>query len=132
MYSFSVVLNYFILSVEFAVGVHSYKYLFLDIPCRSDLCFEDCSHKQPGDETHPTLPADVTHYLIPLPDAATTFMEILELPEITGVIFPQTVVNSIQQVRTLQHQTFSSYCPDYDKPTTRSNSPPCFIAISAG
>ena len=79
-----------------------FGYFFvLDNPCQSDLCSEDCSHKQAGDETQPTLPADVTHYLIPLPDAAATFMEILELPEITGVIFPQTVVNSIQQVRTL-------------------------------
>ena len=43
------------------------------------------------------LPADVTHYLIPHTDVVTSYMEILELDQINGVIFPQTVVNSIQQ-----------------------------------
>ena len=44
-----------------------------------------------------TLSSDTTHYLIPFTDVATKFMEVIEFEELSGVIFPQTVVNQIQQ-----------------------------------
>ena len=43
-----------------------------------------------------TLPEDVTHYLLPFTDIAKKYMEILEFGDLSGVIFPQTVVNSVQ------------------------------------
>ena len=44
-----------------------------------------------------TLPSNTTHYLIPFTDVATKFMEVIEFEELSGLIFPQTVVNEIQQ-----------------------------------
>ena len=82
-------------------GVVRENYLRTDIPCRSQVCFDSCPHKteQPS---KPQLPEDVTHYIIPCIDVASKFMDIFELEEMSGVIFPQTVVNAIQQ-NSLKH-----------------------------
>ena len=97
-----------------------------DIACRSELCFEGCSHKteEGGVRVHieckisilylqessklATLPSDTTHYLIPFTDVATKFMEVIEFDEISGVIFPQTVVNQIQQSSLKHYRCFAS------------------------
>ena len=87
-------------------GVVRENYLRQDIPCRSQLCYEDCSHKTDDDnddtKVQNTLPGDVTHYIIPFTDVVNKYMEILELEEITSVIFTQTVVNHVQQ-NSLRH-----------------------------
>lgn len=54
-----------------------------------------------------TLPTDTTHYLIPFSDVATKFMDVIEFEQLSGVIFPQTVVNEIQQ-SSLKHYRFSA------------------------
>ena len=82
-------------------GVVRESYLRSDIPCRSALCFENCSHMTEesldSEKRQSVLPAEVTHYLIPATDTVNKFMEILELEEMTGMILIQTVVNNIQQ-----------------------------------
>ena len=86
-------------------GVVRENYLRTDIPCRSQVCFESCSEKseEPNvKQKQSKLPGDITHYIIPFMDVANKFMEIFELDEISGVIFPQTVVNNIQQ-NSLKH-----------------------------
>ena len=84
-------------------GVVRENYLRTDIPCRSQVCFDSCSHNSDEpNQKQSVLPEDVTHYIIPFLDVATKFMEIFELEELSGVIFPQTVVNNIQQ-NSLRH-----------------------------
>ena len=63
------------------------------------------------------LPSDTTHYLIPFTDVAAKFMEVIEFEEISGVIFPQTAVNQIQQ-SSLKHyrytvQVYNVHCTLY-------------------
>ena len=53
-----------------------------------------------------TLPTDTTHYLIPFSDVATKFMDVIEFEQLSGVIFPQTVVNEIQQ-SSLKHYRYT-------------------------
>ncbi|KAL3693434.1 hypothetical protein R1sor_007085 [Riccia sorocarpa] len=60
-------------------------YLRDDIPCGSSLC-RSCVQQSP------TLPADASHYLILDADSLTQFMEVWELPQITGVIYLSSVV----------------------------------------
>ena len=64
-------------------GVVRENYLRSDIPCRSALCFENCSHmteeNADSEKKQSILPAEVTHYLIPATDTVNKFMEILEL-----------------------------------------------------
>ena len=98
-------------------GVVRENYLREDIPCRSQLCFEDCAHKNEDRDTETRnrqslLPSEVTHYLIPATDTVNTFMEVLELEEITGVIFVQTVVNSIQQHSLRHYRRVCSFVRD--------------------
>ena len=86
-------------------GVVRENYLRTDIPCRSQVCFDSCSHKAEDSkfkQTQSLLPEDVTHYIIPFLDVASKYMDIFELDELSAVIFPQTVVNSIQQ-NSLKH-----------------------------
>jgi hypothetical protein len=45
------------------------------------------------------LPPDVTHYLIPDGTVAKDFLEMLEFPEIRGIIFMQTVANYVSIVK---------------------------------
>ena len=41
------------------------------------------------------LPKDVTHYVVPDCTLARDYLELLEIPEITAIIFLQTVANSV-------------------------------------
>lgn len=67
------------------------QYLRTDIPCGA----QGCPNCVQG-ENKSRLPSDnVSHYLIALPDVAIKYLEILEFPEITGMIFPQTVVQQV-------------------------------------
>jgi len=93
-------------------GVVRENYLRTDIPCRSEVCFESCSHQTEESKKQSILPKDVTHYLIPFTDVANKYMEILEFAEISGVIFPQTVVNSVQQSSMRQYKRICSYIRD--------------------
>ncbi|XP_038076853.1 DIS3-like exonuclease 1 isoform X2 [Patiria miniata] len=65
-------------------------YLREDVPCNSQLCLAGC--RQTGSST---TPADVTHYLIPDCRVTGEFLEILELPEFTGIVFMQTVLHYV-------------------------------------
>lgn len=49
-----------------------------------------------GDGGLGLLPADVNHYLIPDCQVAREFLEVLENPVVTGIIFLQTVVHSVR------------------------------------
>ncbi|XP_077988799.1 DIS3-like exonuclease 1 [Glandiceps talaboti] len=66
-------------------------YLREDVPCNSELCLADCS-KSKG---HGVLPSSLTHYVVPDCQVARDFLDILELPEITGILFLQTVLHSV-------------------------------------
>ena len=97
-------------------GVVRESYLRSDIPCRSALCFENCSHmsEENGDteKRQSILPAEVTHYLIPATDTVNKFMEILELEEMTGMILIQTVVNNVQQTSLRHYRRLCSFIRD--------------------
>ena len=95
-------------------GVVRENYLRSDIPCRSALCFENCSHLTEGnvEKKQSILPAEVTHYLIPATDTVNKFMEILELEEMTGMILIQTVVNNIQQTSLRHYRRVCSFIRD--------------------
>ncbi len=75
------------------MGVVREQYLRTDVPCRSKLCFEGCSNDggQGG-----KLPADVTHYLLPLEDVVRNYFEVLESEKLAGVIYLQSVVAPVQ------------------------------------
>ena len=95
-------------------GVVRENYLRSDIPCRSQLCFEECSHKLESEDSsrkskQSLLPDNVTHYLVPDTDVVSRYMEILEMEEITGVIFAQTVVNNIQQNSLKQYRRICNF-----------------------
>lgn len=49
-----------------------------------------------GDGGLGLLPADVNHYLVPDCQVAREFLEVLENPVVTGIIFLQTVVHSVR------------------------------------
>jgi len=84
------------------MGIVRENYLRTDIPCRSEVCFEGCDNRIDSKGKRTCLPEDVTHYIIPFTDVTNKYMEILEFSDITGVIFPQTVVNSVQS-NSLRH-----------------------------
>lgn len=48
-----------------------------------------------GDGGKGLLPADINHYLVPDCRVAREFLEVLENPVVTGIIFLQTVVHSV-------------------------------------
>ena len=53
-------------------GVVRENYLRTDIPCRSQVCFDSCSHKtEKPNQKQSVLPEDITHYIIPFHDVAT-------------------------------------------------------------
>ncbi|XP_071112514.1 DIS3-like exonuclease 1 [Haliotis cracherodii] len=68
-------------------------YLREDIPCQSSLCVAGCLNSA---ESLSLLPSDVTHYVFPDCQVARDYLEILEAPEIRGIVFTQTVANSVQ------------------------------------
>ena len=97
-------------------GVVRENYLRSDIPCRSELCFENCSHvteeNADTEKKQSRLPAELTHYLIPATDTVNKFMEILELEEMTGMILIQTVVNNIQQASLRHYRRLCGFLRD--------------------
>ncbi|XP_070541854.1 DIS3-like exonuclease 1 isoform X2 [Ptychodera flava] len=66
-------------------------YLREDVPCNSELCLAECAQTKGVGR----LPAGLTHYVVPDCQAARDFLEILELPEICGILFLQTVLHSV-------------------------------------
>ncbi|XP_022315246.2 DIS3-like exonuclease 1 [Crassostrea virginica] len=66
-----------------------------NVPCQSALCLSDCQNGT-GDGGLSLLPAHVNHYLVPDCQVAREFLEVLENPVVTGIIFFQTVVHSVQ------------------------------------
>ncbi|GAB6028226.1 DIS3 mitotic control [Chamberlinius hualienensis] len=67
------------------------KYLRSDITCLSSLCDKCVINKKCT-----LLPKDTTHYLIPFMDVVFKYMDVLEFPEIRGIIFAQTVTQKMQ------------------------------------
>ncbi|XP_041372546.1 LOW QUALITY PROTEIN: DIS3-like exonuclease 1 [Gigantopelta aegis] len=68
-------------------------YLRDDVPCGSPRCLADC---RPYSDKLCKLPDDVTHYLVPDCQVARDYLEILEAPEVQGIILTQTAVNFVQ------------------------------------
>ena len=90
------------------------QYIRKDLPCRSALCqLPEC--KEDKNFNCGILPPNVTHYLIPFIDVAGHYMEVLELPDITGIIFLQTVVNAIKLAKGGQYRRLCSIVRDKRK-----------------
>ena len=90
------------------------QYLRNDLSCLSALCqLPQCNKGKTSNCG--VLPANVTHYLIPFVDVAGHYMEVLELPEITGIIFLQTVVNAIKLAKGGQYRRLCSIVRDKRK-----------------
>uniref|UniRef100_A0A8C6Z7Z4 DIS3 like exosome 3'-5' exoribonuclease n=1 Tax=Nothoprocta perdicaria TaxID=30464 RepID=A0A8C6Z7Z4_NOTPE len=73
-----------------SVRVVREHYLRPDVPCRSGLCGAAC----PRDGK--LLSDDVTHYVVPDWKVAQDYLEILEFPELKGIIFMQTACQAVQ------------------------------------
>ncbi|XP_076305106.1 DIS3-like exonuclease 1 isoform X2 [Tachypleus tridentatus] len=69
------------------------KYLRGDVYCHSPVCLHGCFTETATKIGH--LPAQATHYVIPTFDIICNFLEILELPEIKGIIFVQSALNRV-------------------------------------
>lgn len=92
------------------------QYIRNDLSCRSLLCDKAaCNVEDNKNPSNSLLPKDVTHYIIPFVDVAGHYMEILELPEITGIIFLQTVVNAIKLAKGGQYRRLCSIVKDIRK-----------------
>ena len=74
-------------------------YLRHDITTRSELSIDGGGEE---DNQLPLLPGDVTHYLLPLEDVTKHFLDVLERPELRGIILLQSVVNAVQ-LASLRH-----------------------------
>ena len=95
------------------------QYIRNDLSCRSLLCKNDlCDMQKNPNSSMGCLPDNVTHYLIPFIDVAGHYMEILELPDITGIIFLQTVVNAIKLAKGGQYRRLCSIVRDKKKSST--------------
>ena len=95
------------------------QYIRNDLSCRSLLCKNDlCDTQKNPNSSMGCLPDNVTHYLIPFIDVAGHYMEILELPDITGIIFLQTVVNAIKLAKGGQYRRLCSIVRDKKKSST--------------
>lgn len=85
------------------MGMAREHYLRSDLPCQSVLCFEGCSQGNcESKDPAPLLPGNVTHYLLPLEDVAKSMGDILDIPELTGIIFLQSVINAVQ-LQSMRH-----------------------------
>ena len=91
------------------------QYIRNDLTCRSALCQLPQCREDAKATSSGLLPPNVTHYLIPYVDVAGHYMEILELPDITGVIFLQTVVNAIKLAKGGQYRRLCSMVRDKRK-----------------
>ncbi len=78
------------------MGVVRENYLRSDLCCRSEICFEGCAPMETDGVRPILLPADVTHYLLPLEDVVRQHFDVLASPELRGLILLQSVVNPVQ------------------------------------
>ncbi|CAM9816148.1 DIS3-like exonuclease 1 [Lampetra fluviatilis] len=79
------------------VRVRRELYLRQDVACSSALCVAQC------DRGSKLLGANLTHYLVPGCTVVQEFLEILELPELQGVVFTQTSCNALQHAKGRRH-----------------------------
>ncbi|XP_005393761.2 PREDICTED: DIS3-like exonuclease 1 [Chinchilla lanigera] len=70
-------------------------YLRACVPCHSPLCARPAACRLDGK----LLSSDVTHYVIPDWKVVQDYLEILEFPEMKGIIFMQTACQSVQHQR---------------------------------
>nr|XP_045016823.1 DIS3-like exonuclease 1 [Jaculus jaculus] len=70
-------------------------YLRPSVPCHSPLCPQPAACRNDGK----LLSAEVTHYVIPDWKVVQDYLEILEFPELQGVIFMQTACQAVQHQR---------------------------------
>ncbi|XP_035943036.2 DIS3-like exonuclease 1 isoform X7 [Halichoerus grypus] len=67
-------------------------YLRPSVPCNSPLCPQPAACRNDGK----LLSSDVTHYMIPDWKVVQDYLEILEFPELKGIIFMQTACQTVQ------------------------------------
>ena len=92
------------------------QYIRNDLSCRSAVCKAPiCNIADEHNSNITLLPDNVTHYIIPFVDVAGHYMEVLELPDITGIIFLQTVVNAIKLAKGGQYRRLCSLVRDTRK-----------------
>ncbi|XP_053450314.1 DIS3-like exonuclease 1 isoform X2 [Nycticebus coucang] len=70
-------------------------YLRPCVPCHSPLCPQPAACRNDGK----LLSSDVTHYVIPDWKVVQDYLEILEFPELKGIIFMQTACQAVQHQR---------------------------------
>nr|KAF6483999.1 DIS3 like exosome 3'-5' exoribonuclease [Rousettus aegyptiacus] len=70
-------------------------YLRPSVPCNSPLCTQPAACRNDGK----LLSSDVTHYMIPDWKVVQDYLEILEFPELKGIIFMQTACQAVQHQR---------------------------------
>ncbi|XP_059553594.1 DIS3-like exonuclease 1 isoform X3 [Myotis daubentonii] len=70
-------------------------YLRPSVPCNSPLCPQPVACRNEGK----LLSGDVTHYMIPDWKVVQDYLEILEFPELKGIIFMQTACQAVQHQR---------------------------------
>ncbi|XP_027997686.2 DIS3-like exonuclease 1 isoform X2 [Eptesicus fuscus] len=70
-------------------------YLRPSVPCHSPLCPQPAACRNDGK----LLSGDVTHYMIPDWKVVQDYLEILEFPELKGIIFMQTACQAVQHQR---------------------------------
>ncbi|XP_074090539.1 DIS3-like exonuclease 1 [Macrotis lagotis] len=70
-------------------------YLRPSVPCNSPLCPQPARCRNDGK----LLSSDVTHYVIPDWKVVQDYLEILEFPELKGIIFMQTACQAVQHQR---------------------------------
>eukprot|EP00111_Clytia_hemisphaerica_P007210 TCONS_00020958-protein len=77
------------------INVVREHYLRDDIPCKSSACYQNCV--QPKGLPLLTDEQKTTHYVIPDITCCRKYLEILELKELTNIIFLQSVVQQIKK-----------------------------------
>ena len=97
------------------MGVVREHYLRTDLPCQSQICFENCSQMSMLMKSAAKLPKNVTHYLLPLEDIVKSMFDVLDFPELTGMIFLQSVVNSVQLQSLRHYRKVAALIKDKDK-----------------
>ncbi|XP_036049514.1 DIS3-like exonuclease 1 [Onychomys torridus] len=70
-------------------------YLRPSVPCNSPLCPQPAACRNDGK----LLSAEVTHYMIPDWKVVQDYLEVLEFPELKGIIFMQTACQAVQHQR---------------------------------
>ncbi|KAM4893033.1 DIS3-like exonuclease 1 [Sylvia borin] len=78
-----------------AVRVVREHYLRPDVPCRSALCRSALCRAACARDGK-LLSDDVTHYVVPDCKVVQEYLEILEFPELKGIIFMQTACQAVQ------------------------------------